>query len=163
MRSFWGPLRKRIVRLALEYPPLISALMFLFLLTFSNQIYFATSQVIPITSFRHMLLIGALMATFGAVLLYELLRSNRRLAQIDMIRPMARTLLHGLNNPLQVIQLSAEKLKTLDRYDDESVKNIIAQVERIGDLATKLIQLQEDIFLHREPGFAGLIDLERSR
>lgn len=163
MRSFWSPLRRRIVRLALEYPPLMSALVFLFLLTFSNQIYFVTSSVIPISSFRHMLVVGALMATFGAVLLYELLRSNRRLAQIDMVRPMARSLLHELNNPLQVIQLSAEKLKALDRYDEDCVKNIIAQVERIGDLATKLIQLQEEIFLRREPEFAGLIDLARSR
>ncbi len=163
MATFWCHVRKRIIVLALRWPPVMAALMFLFLLTVSNQVYFTASHIIEIFSYWHMLLMGTLMASFGALLLYEVIRLTRRLTELEIVRLVANTLLHEINNPLQVIQMSAEKLRTLQQHDQETVGKILAHGERIRDTVANLSKLRERILLHQESGFAGLIDLERSR
>ncbi len=163
MSSSWQRARTWTVRLALRYPPLMGALVFLFLHTLSNQIYYTASHIIEMPSYWHMLLMGALMAAFGAVLLYEVIRLTRRLAELEIVRAVATTLLHEINNPLQVIQLSAEKLRTLPQYDPETVANILTYAERIGATVANLSKLRERVFLHQASSFAGLIDLDRSQ
>ncbi len=137
--------------------------MFLFLHTLSSQVYFTARHVIEMPSYWHMLLMGALMAAFGAVLLYEVIRLTRRLAELEIVRAVATTLLHEINNPLQVIQMSAEKLRTLPQHDPETVGNILTYAERIRSTVANLSKLRERVFLHQESGFASLIDLDRSK
>ncbi len=163
MSSSWQHARTRIIRLALRYPALRGALMFLFLHILFNQVYYTASHIIEMPSYWHMLLMGALMAAFGAVLRYEVIRLTRRLAELEIVRAVANTLLHKINNPLQVIQLSAEKLRTRQQYDPETVANILTYAERIGATVANLGKLRERVFLHQESGFAGLIDLDRSQ
>ncbi len=163
MSSSWQRARMWIVRLALRYPALMGALMFLFLHTLSNQIYYTASHIIAMPSYWLMLLMGALMAAFGAVLLYEVIRLTRRLAELEIVRAVANTLLHEINNPLQVIQMSAEKLRTLPQHDPETVGNILTYAERIRVTVADMSKMRERVFLHQESGFAGLIDLDRSQ
>ncbi len=163
MSSAWQRARTWIIRLALRYPALMGALMFLFLHTLFNQVYHTASHIIEMSSYWHMLLMGALMAAFGAVLLYEVIRLTRRLAELEMVRAVATTLLHEINNPLQVIQLSAENLRTRQQYDPETAANILTCVERIRATVADMSKMRERVFLHQESGFAGLIDLDRSQ
>jgi nitrogen fixation/metabolism regulation signal transduction histidine kinase len=73
------------------------------------------------------------------------------------------TLHHEINNPLTVIQLSAEKLHELQRYDEPTVANIITHGTRIYTVVSKLNKLDEAVHLRQEEGFEGLIDVARSR
>ncbi len=137
--------------------------MFLFLHPLSNQIYYTAGHIIAMPSHWHMLLMGALMAAFGAVLLYEVIRLTRRLAELEIVRAVANTLLHEINNPLQVIQMSAEKLRALPQHDQETVGNILTYAERIRATVADMSKMRERVFLHQESGFDGLIDLDRSQ
>lgn len=163
IRTLWQHLRQRLVRLAMGYPPLIAALMFPFLLTVSNHIYSASQLVLPNSSFAHMLTMGTLMATFGALLFYEALRLYRRLAEVHFVRTVVSTLHHEINNPLNVIFLSADKLKTSNSSDQASLCNILTSAERIRDVVAKLSQLEEEVHLRHDTVFRGLVDLHRSR
>lgn len=163
LRAFWRRLRQRVTGLALGYPPLMAVLIFLFLLTLSNQVYFATGIAVQIPVFWHMLVMGTLMATYGAFLLYEVIRLHGKLAEVRLVRTIASTLHHEINDPLMVIQLSGEKLQTLRSYDETCVNNILAYGTRIRDVLLRLSKLEEEVRLRKEQGFAGLIDIPGSR
>lgn len=161
--TVWKFLRHRLVQLAMGYPPLIAALMFPFLFTVSNHIYSASQLVLPNSSFQHMLTMGTLMATFGALFFYEVLRLYRRLSEVQFVRTVASTMHHEINNPLNVIVLSVEKLKTLNGYDEATIRNILTSSERIRDVVAKLSELEEQVHRRQDGAFAELIDLHRSR
>lgn len=163
IKESWQFFRERIVSLALRHPPLVALLMFLFLLTVSNQVYSATRLAIDVPSFWHMLLMGTVMATFGAMLLYEVLRVYRRLTEVQFVRAVVSTLHHEINNPLMVIQLSAEKLRNVKAYDDAAVANILEHGRRIREVMARLDELEEQVHLRRDISFTRVIDLERSR
>lgn len=163
LRTSWQWLKHRLIQLAANYPQLMVVLIFLFLLTLSNQVYFATGIAVQIPIFWHMLVMGTLMATYGAFLLYEVIRLHGRLAEARLVRTVASTLHHEINNPLMVIQLSAEKLQTLRTYDETTVQNILTQGARIRDALLRLSKLEEEVRLRKEQGFAGLIDIPGSR
>ncbi len=162
MLAFWRRLRQLIIRLAFRDPRGMSALVFLFLFVVSNHVYSGAKSLQDFT-FWHMLMMGTLMATFGAVLLYEVIRTQRNLAEVRMVRTVTSTLQHEINNSLNVIQLSAGKLQALKSYDESSVRNILTYSSRIHDVVTKLSQLEERVLFHQDPGFAGVIDVARSR
>ena len=50
MSSAWQRARTWIIRLALRYPALMGALMFLFLHTLFNQVYYTASHIIEMPS-----------------------------------------------------------------------------------------------------------------
>ena len=162
-QPFWRWLRERIIGLALSYPFLIAGLMFLFLLTVSNHVFFAVGIAIQVSVFWQMLAIGSVMASFGAALLYEVIRLQSRLTEAWLVRSVVATLQHEINNPLQVINLTAEMLLSSRSYDETSLRNILAEGMRIRDAVAKLSTLTQEVRLRREPGFAGLIDVTGSR
>lgn len=159
--SAW--VRRHVTGLAIRHPSVAAALLFLFLFTLSNHIEFTTGMALQISPFWHMLLIGGVMASFAAILLYDVIRLHRRLAEVQMVRTVVSTLHHEINNPLMVIQLSAEKLQMLKSYDEPTVNNILDYGTAIRDVVGKLGQLDEEVKLRVEPGFEGLIDVHRSR
>lgn len=159
----WQFLRQRVVGMAIRHPGSAAGLVFFFLLTLSNHIEFTTGMAVPISPFWHMLIEGGVMAGFGAALLFEIIRLHRKLVEVRMVRAVASTLHHEINNPLMVIQFSAEKLRTLRSYDDAAVGEILAHNTHIRDVVVKLTELDQEIRLRYEPGFEGLIDLARSR
>ncbi|MBI4466610.1 MAG: hypothetical protein HY656_04175 [Acidobacteria bacterium] len=163
MGTIWRFLRQRVIGLAIRHPGPASGIVFFFLFTVSNHIEFATGMAIQISPFHHMLIESAVMAGFGAALLYELIRLHRRLAEVLMVRTVVSTLHHEINNPLQVIQFSAEKLQTLKSYDEGTVSAILKHNTHIHDVVIKLSELDQEVCLHQEPGFEGLIDVARSR
>ncbi|MFQ5817951.1 MAG: histidine kinase dimerization/phospho-acceptor domain-containing protein [Terriglobia bacterium] len=163
LRVFWRWPRQRLLQLALKYPPLMAGLIFLFFLTVSNQVYFTTGIALQLPAFWHMLLMGTLMATYGAFLLHEIIRMHSKLARVQVVRTLVSTLQHEMNTPLMVIQLSAHKLQTLKSYDETCVNNILDHTLRIRDLIVKLSHLDQEVRLHQKPGFEGLIDVTRSR
>lgn len=163
MRTFWQFLRQRVIGLAIRHPALMSALVYFFLFTVSNHVEFVTGMAVPISPFSHMLVEGAVMAGFGAALLYEVIRLHRQLAEIRMVHAVVTTLHHEINNPLLVIQFSAEKLQALKHYDETSVDDILRQGTQIRDVVVKLGELDQTVRFHQQPGFEGLIDVERSR
>lgn len=158
----WRPVRKQLAQLALRYPPLVATLMFLFFYTVSNHVYFTTAFAIQVPAFWHMLMMGALMASFGAVLLYEVLRLYKKLTELQLVRVVVGTLQHEINNPLAIIRLSAEKLQSVKTYQGDSVQEILTQVQRIQEVVVRLSDLEREVQLHPGPG-ALLIDPARSR
>lgn len=160
LTSHWT--RKHILSLAGRYPGLVSALLFFFLFAVSNHIEFTTGMAMQISPFWHMLLVGAVMASFAAILLYDVIRLHRQLAEVQMVRTVVSTLHHEINNPLMVIQLSAEKLQALKSYDEPTVNNILDYGIVIRDVVVKLGTLDDEVKLRVEPGFEGLIDVHRS-
>lgn len=163
MLRLWRWLRQRIVLMAIRNPGPTVALVFFFLFTISNHVEFTTGMVLQISPFWHMLTMGVVMAIFGAVLMLEVIREYRRLAEVQIVRTVVATLHHEINNPLTVIQLSAEKLHDLQRYDAPTVTEILAHSTRIHNVVAKLNQLDEEVHLRQEQGFEGLIDIARSR
>ena len=161
LSSTW--LRRHVIPLAIRHPALAAGIVFFFLLTLSNHIEFTTGMVVPISPFWHMLIEGAVMAGFGAALLYEIIRLHRQLAEVRMVRAVASTLHHEINNPLTVIQFSAEKMLRLRVYDEPSVNDIISHNTRIRDVVVRLSELDQEVRLRLDAGFEGLIDLVRSR
>lgn len=155
--------RKHILSLAVRYPGLMSALLFFFLFAVSNHLEFTSGMALQSSPFWHMLLVGAVMASFAAILLYEVIRLHRQLAEVRMVRHVVSTLHHEINNPLLVIQLSAEKLQALRAYDDPTVKNILDYGTVIRDVVVQLGSLDYEVRLRVEPGFENLIDIARSR
>ena len=163
MRTFWQWLRQRVVRLAIRNPGPTTALVFFFLFTVSNHVEFATGMDLALPPLWRMVVTGAVMAIFGAMLLYEVIRLHRKLAEVQMVHTVVSTLHHEINTPLMVIRLSAEKLQDLKSYHEASVRDILAQGTRIRDVVIKLSELDQEVRLHPEPGFQGLIDVARSR
>ncbi len=149
--------------MAVHSPGLAAALVFFFLFTVSNHVEFTTGMVLQISPFWHMLIMGAVMAVFGAMLMLEVIREYRRLTEVETVRAVVATLHHEINNPLTVIQLSAEKLHELQRYDEPTVTNIITHGTRIYAVVSKLNKLDEEVHRRQEEGFEGLIDVTRSR
>lgn len=163
MRRWWLWLRRRVVQMSIRSPGLAAALVFFFLFTVSNHVEFTTGMVLQISPFWHMLIMGVVLAVFGAMLMLEVIQEYRRLAEVQMVRTVVATLHHEINNPLTVIQLSAEKLHDLQRYDAPTVTEILAHGTRIHNVVAKLNQLDEEVHLRQEQGFEGLIDIGRSR
>jgi len=161
--GIWRFVRQRVIGMAIRRPGLTAGIVFFFLLTVSNHVEFVTGMAVPISPFWHMLVEGAVMASFGAALLYEIIRLHRKLAEVRMVRAVASTLHHEINNPLTVIQFSAEKMLRLRVYDEPSVNDIISHNTRIRDVVVRLSELDQEVRLRFEAGFEGLIDLARSR
>lgn len=162
MKFSFPPVRLRGIGFAVRYPRLASVLVFLFLFTVSNQVEFLSRVVLKIPLFEQMIVTGVVMATFGALLLAELIRLHRQVVEAQMVRTVASTLSHEINNPLQVIQFSAEKLQMLHAYDDHCVGHILTQGVRIRDVLAKLMNLEREVRLRQDAGFAGLIEIEHS-
>ena len=163
MTFLYPRVRKLVIHLAIHHPVLMSTLFFFFLLTLANHIQFATGMAIKISPFWQFLLTGAAMAFFGASLLYEVIRLYRDLLQVQMVSTISASLHHEINNPLNVIQLSAEKLQALKSYDETTVSDILAYSTRIQDVVVKLSELKEKVRPHKDPGFGGIIDVSRSQ
>ena len=159
----WRFLRQRVIGLAIRHPGATAGIVFFFLFTLSNHIEFVTGMAVPISPFHHMLIEGAVMAGFGAALLYEVVRLHRQLAEVRMVRAVASTLHHEIDNPLAVIQFAAEKLQALRSFDAATVGEILAHNGRIRDVVLRLTELDREVHLRIEPGLEGLIDLDRSR
>lgn len=62
-------IRQHVIRLALRHPGLMTAMLFFLLFTVSNYIEFTTGMALQTSPFWHMLLEGAAMSSFGAMLL----------------------------------------------------------------------------------------------
>lgn len=161
LSSTW--VRRHVIPLAIRNPGPTAAIVFFFLFTVSNHLEFVTGMALQIAPFWHILVTGAVFALFGALLLYEVIRLHRKLAEVRMVRTVVSTLHHEINNPLQVIQFSAEKMQALQTYDEISVNDILNQGTRIRDVVAKLGELDQEVLLHQEPGFEGLIDVARSQ
>lgn len=159
----WQWFRQQVQKLALSRPRLMTALVFFFLYTVSNYVHFATTTVLKISPFWQMLVTGAVLATFASLLLYEVVRLHRHLAEVQAVTMAARTIRFEINNAFTVIQLSTEKLRDLQGYDEISVRNILAQGGYVRDALNKLAALEQKVRLHQEPGFEGLVDIEQSR
>jgi signal transduction histidine kinase len=161
LSSAW--VRRHVIPLAIRHPGAAAGLVFFFLFTVSNHVEFATGMALRISPYWRILVTGALFALFGAALLYEIIRLHRQLAEVRMVRAVASTLHHEINNPLTVIQFSAEKMLRLRTYDEPSLTDIINHNTRIRDVVVRLTDLDQEVRLRFEPGFEGLIDLVRSR
>lgn len=159
----WHWLRQQVKQLALSRPRLMTGLLFFFLYTVSNYVHFATTTVLKISPFWQMLVTGAVLATFASLLLYEVVRLHRHLAEVQTVTMAARTIRFEINNAFTVIQLSTEKLRDLQGYDENSVRNILAQGAQVRDGLNKLAELEKRVHLHEEPGFEGLIDIAQSQ
>lgn len=161
LSSTW--VRKHVIPLAIRNPGPTVGIVFFFLFTLSNHVEFITGMAIQVSPFIHFVFTGAVFATFGAILLYEVIRLHRKLAEVKMVHTVVSTLHHEINNPLLVIQFCAEKMQALHNYDEGSVNDIIVHGTRIRDVVVKLSELDQEVRLHREQGFEGLIDVARSR
>jgi signal transduction histidine kinase len=158
-----GWTRRLVANLCIKHPVLAAVLLFFLMFTLSNYVSVTTRFDLVLSPFWNMVVEGAVMAFFAAAPLYEVCRLNRQLTELDTVRTIVTTLHHEINNPLQVILLSADRLHLIERYDAECVEDIAANGTRIRDVVLKLSGLEAGVRLHTEPGFRGLIDIARSR
>lgn len=156
-------IRSWVAEFALRHRGISAALMFLFLFNVSNYVEWATRWRLPIPAFSQMMITGAVMASFGALLLAEVLRLHRQAVEGRMVRVVVRTLGHEINNPLQVVQLTAEQLRGGGGASQRSAESILTEVGRIRQVVSRLSALESEVRLRQAPGFAGLIDLNRSQ
>jgi signal transduction histidine kinase len=154
--------RSHTVNFAVRHQGLSAAAMFLFLFNVSNYIEWASRWRLPIPPVSQVMITGAVMASFGALLLAEVLRLYRQAAEAKMVRMVVRTLGHEINNPLQVVQFTAEQLRAA-ASSQRSAESILAEVGRIRQAVSRLGALEKEVRLRNAPGFAGLIDLDRSQ
>ena len=161
--KFYRWFRSHTVEFASRHRGISAALMFLFLFNVSNYIEWASRWRLPIPAFSQMMITGTVMATFGALLLAEVLRLHRQAVEAKMARVVVRTLGHEINNPLQVVQLTAEQLRGGGGASQRSAENILVEVGRIRQAVSRLGSLEGEVRLREAPGFAGLIDLDRSQ
>ena len=155
--------RSWVADFASRHRGLSAAVMFLFLFNVSNYIEWASRWRLPIPAFSQMMLTGAVMASFGALLLAEVLRLHRQAVEARMVRMVVRTLGHEINNPLQVVQLTAEQLRGGGGASQRSAESILTEVGRIRQAVSRLGSLEGEVRMRQTPGFAGLIDLDRSQ
>lgn len=85
------------------------------------------------------------------------------MAELRTVRAVVSTLHHEINNPLQVILLSADRLQSLQSFESTCVEDIAVNSTRIRDVVAKLGSLEDEVRLQEDLGFAGLIDVARSR
>lgn len=160
--KLYGRIRSWVAEFASRHRVISAALMFLFLFNVSNYVEWATRWRLPIPALSQMMISGAVMASFGALLLAEVLRLHRQAVEGRMVRVVVRTLGHEINNPLQVVQLTAEQLRGGDGASQRSAESILTEVGRIRLAVSRLGSLEGEVRLRQAPGFAGLIDLDRS-
>lgn len=159
----YGRIRSRVAEFASRHRVISAALMFLFLFNVSNYVEWASRWRLPIPAFSQMMLTGTVMASFGALLLAEVLRLHRQAVEGRLVRVVVRTLGHEINNPLQVVQLTAEQLRGGGGASQRSAESILTEVGRIRQAVSRLGSLEGEVRLRETPGFAGLIDLDRSQ
>jgi signal transduction histidine kinase len=162
MMRLYGRTRSWVAEFASRHRIISAALMFLFLFNVSNYVEWASRWKLRIPDFSQMMITGVVMATFGALLLAEVLRLHRQAAEARMVRVVVRTLGHEINNPLQVVQLTAEQLRGGGGASQRSAESILAEVKRIRHAVSQLGSLEGEVRLRQAPGFPGLIDLDRS-
>ncbi len=160
--KLYGRIRSWVAEFASRHRGISAALMFLFLFNVSNYVEWAARWRLPIPAFSQMMITGAVMASFGALLLAEVLRLHRQAVEGRMVRVVVRTLGHEINNPLQVVQLTAEQLRGGDSASQRSAESILTEVGRIRLAVSRLGSLEGEVRLRQAPSFAGLIDLDRS-
>jgi signal transduction histidine kinase len=160
--KLYARIRSRVAEFASRHRVISAALMFLFLFNVSNYVEWAARWRLSIPAFSQMMITGAVMASFGALLLAEVLRLHRQAVEGRMVRVVVRTLGHEINNPLQVVQLTAEQLRGGDGASQRSAESILAEVGRIRQAVSRLGSLEGEVRLRQAPGFPGLIDLDRS-
>jgi signal transduction histidine kinase len=156
-------LRSHTVDFAARHRGIAAALMFLFLFNVSYYVEWATRWRLPVPQVSQMMVTGAVMASFGAVLLAEVLRLYKQALEARMVRVVVRTLGHEINNPLQVVQLTAEQLRSAGAANQRPAESILTEVGRIRQAVSRLGALEDKVQLREAPGFAGLIDIEQSR
>ena len=136
-------LREQVKNLALSKPRLMTVVVFFFLYTVSNSVHFATATVLKISPFWQMLVMGAVLATFTSLLIYEVVQQHRRVAELQCATKVARTIRNDINNAFTAIRLSTEKLRELKGYDEISVRNILSQATYVRDALNKLAELEK--------------------
>ncbi len=136
-------LREQVKNLALSKPRLMTVVVFFFLYTVSNSVHFATATVLKISPFWQMLVMGAVLATFTSLLIYEVVHQHRRFAELQSATKVARTIRNDINNAFTAIRLSTEKLRELKGYDEISVRNILSQATFVRDALNKLAELEK--------------------
>lgn len=136
-------LREQVKNLALSKPRLMTVVVFFFLYTVSNSVHFATATVLKMSPFWQMLVMGAVLATFTSLLIYEVVQQHRRFAELQSATKVARTIRNDINNAFTAIRLSTEKLRELQGYDEISVRNILSQATYIRDALNKLAELEK--------------------
>ena len=156
----YARIRSRVAEFASRHRVISATLMFLFLFNVSNYVEWAARWKLPIPAFFQMMVTGTVMASFGALLLAEVLRLHRQAAEARMLRLVVRTLGHEINNPLQVVQLTAEQLRS--GASQRSAESILTEVGRIRQAVSRLGSLEGEVTLRQTPGFPGLIDLDRA-
>ena len=160
--KLYGRIRSWVVEFASRHRVISAALMFLFLFNVSNYVEWAARWKLPIPALSQMMITGAVMASFGALLLVGVLRLHRQAVEGRMVRVVVRTLGHEINNPLQVVQLTAEQLRGSGGASQRSAGSILTEVGRIRQAVSRLGSLEGEVRLRQAPGFAGLIELDRS-
>ena len=160
--KLYARIRSRVAEFASRHRVISAALMFLFLFNVSNYVEWAARWRLPIPVFSQMMITGTVMASFGALLLAEVLRLHRQAVEGRMVRVVVRTLGHEINNPLQVVQLTAEQLRGGGGASQRSAESILTEVGRIRQAVSRLGSLEGEVRLRQAPGFPGLIDLDRS-
>ncbi len=136
-------LREQVKNLALSKPRLMTVVVFFFLYTVSNSVHFATATVLKISPFWQMLVMGAVLATFTSLLIYEVVQQHRRVVELQSATKVARTIRNDINNAFTAIRLSTEKLRELKGYDEISVRNILSQATYVRDALNKLAELEK--------------------
>ena len=159
--KLYGRIRSWVADFASRHRVISAALMFLFLFNVSSYVEWASRWQLHIPALSQMMVTGTVMASFGALLLAEVLRLHRQAVEARMVRVVARTLGHEINNPLQVVQLTAEQLRGSGGASQRSAESILAEVGRIRQAVSRLGSLEGEVRLRQAPGFPGLIDLDR--
>jgi hypothetical protein len=136
-------LREQVKNLALSKPRLMTVVVFFFLYTVSNSVHFATATVLKMSPFWQMLVMGAVLATFTSLLIYEVVQQHRRVTELQSATKVARTIRNDINNAFTAIRLSTEKLRELKGYDEISVRNILSQATYVRDALNKLAELEK--------------------
>jgi len=121
----------------------MTVVVFFFLYTVSNSVHFATATVLKISPFWQMLVMGAVLATFTSLLIYEVVQQHRRVVELQSATKVARTIRNDINNAFTAIRLSTEKLRELKGYDEISVRNILSQATYVRDALNKLAELEK--------------------
>ena len=160
--KLYARIRSQVAEFASRHRVISAALMFLFLFNVSNYVEWASRWNLHIPAFFQMMVTGTVMASFGALLLAEVLRLHRQAVEGRMVRVVVRTLGHEINNPLQVVQLTAEQLRGSGGASQRSAESILTEVGRIRQAVSRLGSLEGEVRLRQAPGFPGLIDLDRS-
>jgi len=160
--KLYARIRSQVAEFASRHRVISAALMFLFLFNVSNYVEWASRWNLHIPAFFQMMVTGTVMASFGALLLAEVLRLHRQAVEGRMVRVVVRTLGHEINNPLQVVQLTAEQLRGSGGASQRSAESILTEVGRIRQAVSRLGSLEGEVRLRQAPGFAGLIDLDHS-